>query len=74
MKPDGKPFLSITDVMIENSGEIASVYEKIHLFDRMRAFKNTNMRESELILPGSVIPYPELTPIGRVGLGVVSIS
>lgn len=56
-------------VVINDQGEIAGEYRKLHLFDvDTPEFK---FRESDIVSPGPRITPPIDTPIGRLGLQIV---
>lgn len=60
--------------MIDDSGEIKSIYRKIHLFDVAIPEKNIFLRESDFNIGGSQIVQPVETPAGMVGLSIVSLT
>ena len=51
-----------TAVIISQSGEITSVYRKLHLYDAL------GFKESTKLIPGKSIVKPAKTPAGNVGL------
>lgn len=56
-------------VVINDQGEIAGEYRKLHLFDvDTPEFK---FRESDIVSPGPRITPPIDTPFGRLGLQIV---
>ncbi|XP_069701548.1 deaminated glutathione amidase-like isoform X1 [Periplaneta americana] len=57
-------------VVINNSGDIVSVYRKIHLFDVDIPEKKLRIMESDYVLPGDKIVEPVDTPVGKVGLAI----
>ncbi|CAG2058023.1 unnamed protein product, partial [Timema podura] len=59
-------------VVIDDNGNIASVYRKTHLFDVDLPEKGIKLMESKYVLPGSKIIPPLETPVGNVGLSIVS--
>lgn len=61
-----------THLVINNKGEVAAIYHKMHLYDVEIPSKNINTRESNLIEAGNEITPPVETPIGKVGLSIVS--
>lgn len=61
-----------THLLIDNNGEIAETYHKIHLYDVEIPSKNVKAFESSLIEAGNEISPPVKTPIGNVGLAIVS--
>lgn len=61
-------------IIINDSGEIASIYRKIHLFDVALPEKNIFLRESDFNIGGSQISQPIMTPAGLLGLAIVSFQ
>lgn len=61
-------------IVINNEGNIVSVYHKIHMFDVDIPEKNTRIMESDYVLPGERIVAPVETPVGKVGLAIVSFD
>lgn len=61
-----------THLLIDNKGEIAETYHKMHLYDVEIPSKNVKAFESSLIEAGNEISPPVKTPIGNVGLAIVS--
>nr|CAI5822479.1 unnamed protein product [Callosobruchus analis] len=59
-------------VLLDCSGEIKSVYRKVHLFDVAIPEKNIYLRESDLNVGGTQIFPPSETPAGLIGLAIVS--
>lgn len=59
-------------VVIDPSGTIRSVYRKVHLFDVVIPEENVYLQESSFIKAGTEIVHPIETPIGKLGLGIVS--
>ncbi|XP_062305636.1 deaminated glutathione amidase [Osmerus eperlanus] len=57
-------------VIINDQGEIVSVYRKSHLFDVELPEKGVSLRESAFTIPGPSLVPPVQTPIGKVGLGI----
>lgn len=64
---DGKS--SISHIIINDQGEIASVYRKAHLFN-LDIPGVVRLVESEFSNPGDKVNIPVQTPIGRVGQGI----
>lgn len=59
-------------VLINNDGILIGVYRKLHLFDvDTPEFK---FRESKVVQGGQQIVEPIASPIGRIGLLIVSIA
>lgn len=57
-----------THVVIDSGGHIVGTYSKVHLFDV--DVGPVSIRESDYTMPGSQIPTPVPTPVGKVGLGI----
>ncbi|KAM4714342.1 deaminated glutathione amidase isoform 2-T2 [Anableps anableps] len=57
-------------IIINNKGDIVSVYRKSHLFDVELPEKGVSLKESSFTIPGASLVPPVQTPIGKVGLGV----
>jgi deaminated glutathione amidase len=51
-----------TAVMINNKGQITSVYRKLHLYDAL------GFKESDKLIQGDVIEKPVSTSVGNIGL------
>lgn len=58
-------------IIINSTGEISAVYRKIHLFD-IDVPGGIRLKESDYTIPGNELVSPVDTPIGKVGLGIVS--
>ncbi|XP_015791077.1 deaminated glutathione amidase isoform X1 [Tetranychus urticae] len=58
-----------THLMINNEGDIVSVYRKIHPFN-VDAPGNARVIESAICIAGDELVPPVDTPIGKVGLGI----
>lgn len=61
-------------VIINSEGDIVSVYHKVHMFDVDIPEKNTRIMESDYVIPGERIVPPVETPVGKVGLAIVSFN
>lgn len=61
-----------THVVIDGKGDITAVYRKSHLFDVNLPESGIRLMESDYVLPGKMIHPPVETPVGYVGLSVVS--
>jgi hypothetical protein len=61
-------------VVINSEGDIVSVYHKLHMFDVDIPEKNTRVMESDYVIPGERIVPPVETPVGKVGLAIVSFN
>ncbi|KAM9718352.1 deaminated glutathione amidase [Menidia menidia] len=57
-------------VIIDDKGDIVSVYRKSHLFDVELPEKGVSLKESSFTIPGPSLLPPVQTPIGKVGLGI----
>ncbi|KAM7377161.1 hypothetical protein PAMA_013780 [Pampus argenteus] len=57
-------------VIINDKGDIVSVYRKSHLFDVELPEKGVSLKESAFTIPGPSLLPPVQTPIGKVGLGI----
>lgn len=57
-------------IIINNKGDIVSVYRKAHLFDVELPDKGVSLKESAFTIPGPSLIAPIETPIGKVGLGI----
>lgn len=57
-------------IIIDNRGDIVSVYRKSHLFDVELPEKGVSLKESAFTIPGPSLVAPVQTPIGKVGLGI----
>ncbi|RVE60390.1 hypothetical protein OJAV_G00180450 [Oryzias javanicus] len=57
-------------IIINNKGDILSVYRKSHLFDVKLPEKGISLMESDFTLPGPSLVAPVETPVGKVGLGI----
>lgn len=60
-----------THLVIDNNGDVRGVYRKTHLFD-VEVPGGAVLRESDYIKPGTTIEPPVVTPVGRVGMAIVS--
>ncbi|KAM9827802.1 deaminated glutathione amidase [Neosynchiropus ocellatus] len=57
-------------ILINDKGEVVSVYRKAHLFDVELPEKGVSLKESAFTIPGPSLMPPIQTPIGKVGLGI----
>ncbi|XP_037538999.1 deaminated glutathione amidase [Nematolebias whitei] len=57
-------------VIINDKGDIMSVYRKSHLFDVELPEKGVSLKESAFTIPGPALVPPVQTPVGKVGLGI----
>lgn len=67
------PKLHNTHVVLDSEGEIKATYSKAHMFDLDIPGK-IRLCESDYTIPGNGITPPVSTPVGKVGLGIVSFS
>ena len=58
---------------MNDSGSIVAVYRKIHLFD-IDVKDGPRLKESDTCIPGNQIVPPVPTPVGNVGLAIVSFA
>ncbi|XP_069463286.1 deaminated glutathione amidase isoform X2 [Ambystoma mexicanum] len=56
-------------LIMDSKGSVVSVYHKTHLFD-VELEGRVSLKESKFTIPGSEIPAPVSTPVGKVGLAV----
>ncbi|XP_034470916.1 deaminated glutathione amidase isoform X1 [Hippoglossus hippoglossus] len=59
-----------THIIMNDKGDIVSVYRKSHLFDVELPEKGVSLKESGFTIPGPSLVSPVQTPIGKVGLGI----
>lgn len=57
-----------THVLVNDDGEVVSVYRKLHLFDVET--EEMRFRESDVVAPGSHLVMPVNTPIGLLGMQI----
>ncbi|XP_069028303.1 deaminated glutathione amidase [Embiotoca jacksoni] len=57
-------------IIINDKGDIISVYRKSHLFDVELPEKGVSLKESAFTIPGPSLVAPVQTPIGKLGLGI----
>lgn len=57
-------------IIIDDKGDITSVYRKCHLFDVELPEKGVSLKETAFTIPGPSLVSPVQTPIGKVGLGI----
>ncbi|XP_034020817.1 deaminated glutathione amidase [Thalassophryne amazonica] len=57
-------------IIINDKGDIVSIYRKSHLFDVELPDRGVSLRESAFTIPGPSLVPPVQTPIGQVGLGI----
>lgn len=58
-------------MIVNDSGVIVEVYHKMHLFD-VNVQDGPRLKESNAVIPGDKIVPPVPTPVGNVGLAIVS--
>ena len=68
--PDDKRLYN-SHVMVDDNGAITAVYRKIHLFD-IDVKDGPKLKESDSTISGDQIVPPVPTPVGNVGLAIVS--
>lgn len=56
-------------IIVDDKGEIRSIYHKIHLFN-LEIPGVVRLMESESYVAGDRLPAPIETPVGKVGLGI----
>lgn len=56
-------------VVIDSSGEIVSVYRKVHLFD-IDVPEGVRLKESDYTIQGNRVVSPVSSPVGKIGLGI----
>nr|XP_057924366.1 deaminated glutathione amidase isoform X2 [Doryrhamphus excisus] len=59
-----------SNVVMNNKGQIVSIYRKSHMFDVELPEKGISIKESAFTIPGQSLVSPFQTPVGKVGLGV----
>ncbi|KAJ8668189.1 hypothetical protein QAD02_009852 [Eretmocerus hayati] len=57
-------------LIINNKGEIVSVYRKIHLFDMDNKDTGVRLMESDYVRKGCEIVEPISSPVGKIGLSI----
>ena len=66
-----------SQVIVDDKGEIRSVYDKLHLFeinlDNKTGGPPTNLKESDYTVPGRQLGVPIQTPIGVLANGIVNV-
>jgi len=60
---------SNTHVIVNSEGKIVKTYNKTHLFD-VNIPGSVSLSESAYVTPGSSLPPPVPTPLGKLGLGI----
>ena len=61
----------ITHVVLNSNGDIMASYDKTHLFD-VDFGGQESLKESNYVKPGASLNPPVPTPVGKVGLAIVS--
>lgn len=69
--PDGSKQIYNSHIVINSDGNIVDIYRKLHMFDVDTP--EFRFRESDVVKPGDEIVLPIHTPIGELGLQIVSI-
>lgn len=68
--PDpNSPKLLNAHIVVNDQGDICSIYHKIHLFN-LEIPNVVRLIESEFYVAGTKLPEPVDTPVGKVGLGI----
>ena len=62
-----------TRVIIDSSGNITATYSKIHLFN-VDIKGGVRLKETDFTILGKRIARPVDTPVGKVGLSIVSFT
>jgi len=62
-----------THIVISNTGKLVATYRKLHLFDMVNKDTGVRLMESDYVLKGTEIVPPVCTPIGKIGLSIVSL-
>ncbi|XP_029932865.1 deaminated glutathione amidase isoform X2 [Myripristis murdjan] len=57
-------------IIMNDKGDIVSVYRKSHLFDVELPGRGVLLKESAFTIPGPSLLPPVQTPVGKVGLGI----
>ena len=73
MKLPDKSKTQNAHIVINNNGEIVSTYRKIHLFDMENKDTGVRLMESDYVKKGCEIVAPVSSPVGNIGLSIVSI-
>lgn len=58
-------------VLVDDGGSIVAVYRKVHLVD-IDVKDGPKLKESDGCIPGGQIVTPVHTPVGNIGLAIVS--
>lgn len=72
--PDDTQKIYNTHILINNEGQLISMYRKIHLFDMDNKDTGVRLMESDYVLKGTEIVPPVPTPIGKLALSIVSLK
>jgi predicted amidohydrolase len=62
-----------THLVLDNHGKVAGKYNKLHLFD-IDIKGGVRLKESDSFIPGKEMPPVVKTPVGNVGLSIVSLN
>ncbi|XP_030285974.1 deaminated glutathione amidase-like [Sparus aurata] len=61
-------------IIINDKGEIVSVYRKAHLFDVELPEKGVSLKERSFVIPGPTLVSPVQTPIGKSRWAVGAVA
>jgi predicted amidohydrolase len=59
-------------LIINSQGDIVAVYRKLHLYDVNYPEENIKMQESDTAQQGEGLVPPLESPIGKIGMAIVS--
>lgn len=69
---DGTKKIYNSHIVINNDGDIVEIYRKLHMFDVDTP--EFRFKESDVVKPGNEIILPIHSPIGQLGLQIVSLN
>ena len=61
-----------THIIIDSSGAMKATYSKVHLFN-VAIKGGLRLQETDFTIPGKKITPPVDTPVGKLGLSIVSL-